>query len=125
MIGKFCSNLTEQKTISTIQERCITFNNDGSFVEEIRLDVGIILTGKYLFSDNLIALTYDDEKNETSILKIIMKKYLQISCSIILMMITISLNAQNIYIPDANFKNALIARGVDLNSDGEIHRFIQ
>jgi hypothetical protein len=49
-----------------------------------------------------------------------MKKYLQISCSIILMMITISLNAQNIYIPDANFKNALIARGVDLNSDGEI-----
>ena len=49
-----------------------------------------------------------------------MKKYLQISCSIILIMITISLNAQNIYIPDANFKNALIARGVDLNSDGEI-----
>ena len=71
LIGKFCSNLSEQKTISTIQERCITFNNDGSFVEEIRLDVGIILTGKYLFSDNLIALTYDDEKNETSILKII------------------------------------------------------
>ena len=71
LIGKFCSNLTEQKTISTIQERCITFNNDGSFVEEIRLDVGIILTGKYLFSDNLITLTYDDEKNETSLLKII------------------------------------------------------
>ena len=71
LIGKFCSNLSEQKTISTIQERCITFNNDGSFVEEIRLDVGIILTGKYLFSDNLITLTYDDEKNETSILKII------------------------------------------------------
>ena len=71
IIGKFCSNLSEQKTISTIQERCITFNNDGSFVEEIRLDVDIILTGKYLFSDNLIALTYDDEKNETSILKII------------------------------------------------------
>ena len=71
LIGKFCSNLSEQKIISTIQERCITFNNDGSFVEEIRLDVGIILTGKYLFSDNLIALTYDDEKNETSILKII------------------------------------------------------
>ena len=71
LIGKFCSNLSEQKTISTIQERCITFNNDGSFVEEIRLDVDIILTGKYLFSDNLIALTYDDEKNETSILKII------------------------------------------------------
>ena len=69
--GKFCSNLTEQKTISTIKERCITFNNDGSFVEEIRLDVGIILTGKYLFSDNLITLTYDDEKNETSLLKII------------------------------------------------------
>ena len=71
LIGKFCSNLSEQKIISTIQERCITFNNDGSFVEEIRLDVGIILTGKYLFSDNLITLTYDDEKNETSILKII------------------------------------------------------
>ena len=82
LIGKFCSNLSEQKTISTIQERCITFNNDGSFVEEIRLDVGIILTGKYLFSDNLIALTYDDEKNETSILKIIRflirKSYLNI-----------------------------------------------
>ena len=52
LIGKFCSNLSEQKTISTIQERCITFNNDGSFAEEIRLDVDIILTGKYLFSDN-------------------------------------------------------------------------
>ena len=71
MIGKFCSNLSEQNNIPNIQQRCYTFNEDGSFAEEMRLDVDIILTGKYLFSDNLIALTYDDEKNETSILKII------------------------------------------------------
>jgi hypothetical protein len=71
LIGKFCSNLSEQNNIPNIQQRCYTFNEDGSFVEEIKLDVSIILTGKYLFSDNLITLTYDDEKNETSILKII------------------------------------------------------
>ena len=71
LIGKFCSNSKEQNTISTIQQRCITFNEDGSFSDEIKLDVTIILTGKYIFSDNLITLTYDDEKNETSILKII------------------------------------------------------
>ena len=71
MIGKFCSNSKEQNTISTIQQRCITFKEDGSFIEEIKLDVTTVLTGKYLFSDNLITLTYDDEKNETSILKII------------------------------------------------------
>ena len=71
LIGKFCSDSKEQKTISTIQQRCITFNEDGSFSDEIKLDVTIILTGKYIFSDNLITLTYDDEKNETSILKII------------------------------------------------------
>jgi len=71
LIGKFCSDSKEQKTISTIQERCITFNEDGSFSDEIKLDVTIILTGKYIFSNNLITLTYDNEKNETSILKII------------------------------------------------------
>ena len=71
LIGKFCSDSKEQKTISTIQQRCFTFNEDGSFSDEIKLDVTIILTGKYIFSDNLITLTYDDEKNETSILKII------------------------------------------------------
>ena len=71
LIGKFCSNLSEQNNIPNIQQRCYTFNKDGSFVEEIKLDVSIILPGKYLFSDNLITLTYDDEKNETSILKII------------------------------------------------------
>ena len=71
LIGKFCSNSKEQNTISTIQQRCITFKEDGSFIEEIKLDVTTVLTGKYLFSDNLITLTYDDEKNETSILKII------------------------------------------------------
>ena len=71
LIGKFCSNLSEQKTISTIQQRCFTFKEDGTFIEEIKLDISIVLTGKYLFSNNLIALTYDDEKNETSILKII------------------------------------------------------
>jgi uncharacterized repeat protein (TIGR01451 family) len=49
-----------------------------------------------------------------------MEKYLQISCSIILMMLTFSLNAQTINIPDANFKNALITEGVDTNGDGEI-----
>jgi hypothetical protein len=49
-----------------------------------------------------------------------MKKYLPITCSIILMMLTFSLNAQTINIPDANFKSDLIARGVDTNKDGEI-----
>ncbi len=29
-------------------------------------------------------------------------------------------NAQNVNIPDANFKNALISVGVDTNEDGEI-----
>ena len=71
LIGKFCSASKEQNTILTIKQRCITFNEDGSFSDEIKLDVTIILTGKYIFSDNLITLTYDDEKNETSILKII------------------------------------------------------
>lgn len=71
LIGKFCSNSIEQNTISTIQQRCITFKKDGTFTEEIKLDVTIVLTGKYIFSDNLITLAYDDEKNETSILKII------------------------------------------------------
>jgi len=71
LIGKFCSYLSEQNNIPNIQQRCYTFNVDGSFVEEIKLDVSIILTGKYLFSDNLITLNYDDEKNETTILKII------------------------------------------------------
>ncbi|WP_288980065.1 hypothetical protein [uncultured Flavobacterium sp.] len=71
LIGKFCSNSKEQNTISTIQQKCITFKEDGTFSEEIKLDVTIVLTGKYIFSDNLITLTYDDEKNETSILKII------------------------------------------------------
>ena len=71
LIGKFCSNSKEQNTISTIQQRCFTFKEDGTFIEEIKLDISIVLTGKYLFSSNLIALTYDDEKNETSILKII------------------------------------------------------
>ena len=36
------------------------------------------------------------------------------------MMLTFSLNAQTINIPDANFKNALITEGVDTNGDGEI-----
>lgn len=71
LIGKFCSNLTEQNEIPNILQRCYTFNKDGSFIEEIKLDVAIVLTGKFIFSDNLITLTYDDEKNETSILKII------------------------------------------------------
>ena len=71
LIGKFCSNLSKQNYIPNIQQRCYTFNEDGSFVEEIKLDVSIILSGKYLFSDNIITLTYDDEKNETSLLKII------------------------------------------------------
>ena len=71
LIGKFCSNSKEQNTISTIQQRCFTFKEDGTFIEEIKLDISIVLTGKYLFSDNLITLTYDDEKNQTSILKII------------------------------------------------------
>ena len=71
LIGKFCSNLSKQNNIPNIHQRCYTFNEDGSFVEEIKLDVSIILTGKYLFSDNIITLTYDDKKNETSILKII------------------------------------------------------
>jgi hypothetical protein len=70
LIGKFCSASKEQNTISTIQQRCITFKEDGSFIEEIKLDITIVLTGKYLFSGNLITLTYDDETNETSFLKI-------------------------------------------------------
>ncbi len=71
LIGKFCSDTSAQNTISTIQQRCITFKEDGNFLEEIKLDVNIVLTGKYNFSNNLITLTYDNEKNETSILKII------------------------------------------------------
>lgn len=71
LIGKFCSNSKEQNTISTIQQRCFTFKEDGTFIEEIKLDVSIVLTGKYRFSNNIIELIYNDETNETSILKII------------------------------------------------------
>ena len=49
-----------------------------------------------------------------------MKKYLQITCSIILMMMTFSLKAQIIDFPDQSFKDYLIGIGIDTNEDGEI-----
>ncbi len=69
--GTYCSESKNQKKIWTITQYCFTFNENGSFTEEIKLDVGLSLTGKYTFSNNEITLIYDDEKFEKSILKII------------------------------------------------------
>jgi Leucine-rich repeat (LRR) protein len=49
-----------------------------------------------------------------------MKKALQFILTLVISTITCNLSAQIIDIPDANFKNALIAAGVDKNGDGEI-----
>ena len=40
--------------------------------------------------------------------------------SILVLTMAFISNAQNVNIPDANFKNALISAGVDTNEDGEI-----
>ncbi|HUH74491.1 MAG TPA: T9SS type A sorting domain-containing protein [Chitinophagales bacterium] len=49
-----------------------------------------------------------------------MQKHLQISLVLLLTLMSFSLKAQIVNIPDANFKNALITLGIDKNGDGEI-----
>jgi Leucine-rich repeat (LRR) protein len=68
-------------------------------------------------------LKIQNQNSTSNNLSSIMKKYLQITCSIILMMMTFSLSAQTINIPDANFKNRLVNEmGLDKNSDGQIQQ---
>ena len=71
ILGTYCSESKNQKKIWTITQYCFTFNENGSFTKEIKLDVGLILTGKYTLSNNEITLIYDDKNIEKSILKII------------------------------------------------------